>query len=353
MANTEQAAFSSLDVVPDWIAAHCSIPDGFEKGDPFRMADWQMWCTLNHYRVKPDALWNPGRPLLGPAFEFRRSQVVGPQKSGKGPWSATIVAAEAVGPSLFAGWARGGDVYECRNHGCGCGWFYEYEPGEPKGMPWPTPLIQLTATSEDQIYRNVYEPLKEMIKAGPLADLMRVTEGFIALPNGGTIEVVTSSANSRLGQRVTFVLNDESGLYTKTNKLVNVAETQRRGAAGMGGRTMETTNCWDPAEQSTAQRTFEAQRPDIFKFYRRPPAGLDYLIEDDRRKIHAFVYAGCWWINLDSIDAEAAEIVVVDPAQAERFFGNRLVEGQGSWMPEALWLSAFREYEGAPTASAS
>lgn len=337
--------FPSLCIVPDWIEAHCSIPDGFDKGAPYTMADWQLECTLNHYRVKPDAMWVPKRPVLGPAFHYRRSQIVGPQKAGKGPWSATIVAAEAVGPVLFAGWARDGDGYDCRDRGCGCGFTYEYEPGEPMGMPWPTPLIQLTATSEDQIYRNVYEPLKEMVKAGPLADLMRVTEGFIALPNGGTVEIVTSSANSRLGQRVTFVLNDESGLYTKTNKLVNVAETQRRGAAGMSGRTMETTNSWDPSEKSTAQRTHESQRRDIYKFYRKPPADLDYTSEEDRKKIHAFVYAGCWWIDLDSINSEASELVEKDAPQAERFFGNRLVQGKGLWMPDALWQKGIRPAE--------
>jgi hypothetical protein len=46
-----------------------------------------------------------------------------------------------------------------RDHGCGCGWFYEYEPGEPMGMPWPTPLIQLTAVSSEQV-GNVADALR-------------------------------------------------------------------------------------------------------------------------------------------------------------------------------------------------
>jgi hypothetical protein len=56
-----------------------------------------------------------------------------------------------------------------------------------------------------------------------------------------------------------------------------VAETQRRGAAGMGGRTMEHTNAWDPSENSVAQTTWESQAPDVFKFYRVPPADLRFL----------------------------------------------------------------------------
>jgi len=155
--------FPTLWVVPEWITAHCIVPDGFRKLDPFEMYDWQLWITLNHYRVRPSAR----RGQLAPAFHNRRSQVVGPQKIGKGPGSATWAAAEGAGPVVFDGWAEGGEAYDCRDHGCGCGWFYEYEPGEPMGTPWPTPLIQITATSEDQT-DNIYRPLQSMVKNGPL-----------------------------------------------------------------------------------------------------------------------------------------------------------------------------------------
>jgi hypothetical protein len=157
------------------------------------------------------------------------------------------------------------------------------------------------------------------------------------LPNDGRIDVVTSSAQSRLGNPITFALQDETQLYTQTNKLVRVAETMRRGLAGMGGRSMETTNCWDPAEQSVAQRTYEGRAKDVFKFYETPPAELRYSVKADRRKIHEFNYAGSPHVNLDAIEAEAAEIAENDPAQAERFYGNRIVAGLGSWCDGDKW----------------
>jgi hypothetical protein len=326
--------FPTLWVVPDWIEAHCIVPDGFGflRRDPFVMYDWQLWITVNHYRVKPSA--KPGQ--MAPAFHNRRSQVIAPQKIGKGPWSATIVAAEGVGPVVFAGWAEGGEVYDCRDYGCGCGWMYVYEPGEPMGQPWPTPLIQITATSEDQT-DNVYRPLQSMVKGGPLGEQMKVREGFIRLPNNGRIDVVTSSAQSRLGNPITFALQDETGIWTDTNKMRKVADTQRRGAAGMGGRTMETTNAPDPSEQSVAQTTMESQAKDVFRFHRLPPAGLKYTVKAERRKIHSHVYSGSSHIDLDSIEGEAAEILERDPGQAERFFGNRIVAGLGSWMDGEKW----------------
>jgi hypothetical protein len=111
----------------------------------------------------------------------------------------------------------------------------------------------------------------------------------------------------------------------------------RRGLAGMGGRSIETTNCWDPAEQSVAQRTYEGKSRDVFKFYEPPPPELRYAIKSERRKIHEHNYLGSPHVNLDAIEAEAAEIAETDPAQAERFYGNRIVAGLGSWCDGDMW----------------
>src|SRR5699024_4726478 len=132
----------------DRIEAHRIVPDGFALGRPVVLDGWQLWCAGNHYRGKGGLKFHVERPLQGQAFHYRRSQVVGPQKTGKGPWSAAITTFEAVGPCLFAGWAEGGEVCRCEDDGCGCGFEYVYEPGEPMGMARPTSLIQLLATSE-------------------------------------------------------------------------------------------------------------------------------------------------------------------------------------------------------------
>lgn len=324
-------------LIADWVEAHCVIPDGFSAGEPYVLTDEMLWFYLNHYRVKPEA--SRERSMLSPAsaFHYRRSQLVRPQKWGKGPLTASQVCVEGVGPAVFAGWASGGELYDCRVHGCGCGWVYEYEPGEPMGMPWPTPLIQITAFSEEQT-DNIYGALRPMIDKGPLSEMIPKTgEEFIRLPGGGRVDTVTSSAQSRLGQRVTFTPQDETGIWTTENKMQKVADTQRRGLAGMGGRSTETTNGWDPSENSVAQRTFEAKVKDIFRDFRRAPADLDYAKKADRRKIHKAVYGDSWWVDLDSIEAEAAELLERDQAQAERFFGNRITAGTGTWLARDRW----------------
>lgn len=326
-------AFPTLGpLVDSWISRHCVIPDRFYAGDPWVSYEWQAWVLLNHYRVKPTA--EIGQ--LATAFFYRRSLVIGPQKSGKGPGAATWTLAEAVGPVVFYGWAVGGEKYRCSDWGCQCGWVYRYRPGEPMGRPWPKPLIQLTASSGDQV-DNVYEPLKAMVKQGPLEGLLRVGEEFTRIGDGGRIDAVTSSALSRLGNPVSFCLQDETGTWNDVNKLRKVATTQRRGLAGMGGRAIETTNAPDPSEDSVAQRTLEAKAKDIFRFYREPPKHLDWKIKTERIKILEYVYRGSDHIDVEGINAEAEELMETDPAQAERFFGNRMVYGAGAWCESQPW----------------
>ena len=347
MADNFVVDFPTLGVGLDWIEAHCVIPDGFSKGAQFVLSSWQAWCFANHYRIRTDApIPTREQPAIGsPAFYYRRSQIVMPQKAGKGPMSAAQCCLEGMGPALFAGFAdysadrRVDPVYRCSDWGCPCGWEYEYEQGEPMGALWPTPLIQVTAFSEEQAH-NVFGALKPMIDGGPLADVaLRVGVDFIRLSNNGEIASVTSSNQSRLGQRVTFVPQDEVGLWTAGNKMTDVAKTQRRGLAGMKGRCIETTNGWDPAENSVAQRTAYAAmaNSDIFRHHPQASANLSFKNKRERRKILKIVYAGCPWVDIDAIDAEAAELVQDDPANAERFFGNRIVAGRGAWLRDGVF----------------
>ena len=375
------------DLADAWITRHCRVPDGFARGKPMKLADWQFWVCANRYRIREDAVFvdpehigellellasgdlddeitNDDLPLLNQAFFYRRTLTVAPQKTGKGPMSACFVAFEACGPSVFAGWADAGDVYLCSDNGCDCGWSYEYLPGEPKGMRHPSPLIQITAFSEDQA-DNIARPLRGMIRLGPLRKLLAVRDGFVRVLRPGTelteapeglddldrIDIVTASANSRLGNPISDAEQDEVGLWFASNKMDGVADNQNRGAAGMGGRTHATTNAWDPAMDSYAQQLYEGGDADVFIFYRNPdlePSLLDdegrpisFKHKASRRKILEWVYQGSWWVNLDSIENEAVALLKKDSSQAERFFGNRLVQGAGAWLPPGSWTRAY------------
>jgi hypothetical protein len=86
-----------------------------------------------------------------------------------------------------------------------------------------------------------------------------------------------------------------------------------------------------------AQRTFESAVTDVFRFYEPPPKTWSFKNKAERRRILRHVYAGSKHVNIDGIEAEAVELMEKDPAQAERFFGNRIVYGAGAWIEGAAW----------------
>lgn len=293
--------------VGEWIEAHCVIPDGDHIGEPYRLTG-EMWrFLLWFYRLEPDT----GR------FTYDRgAQLVRPQKWGKGPFSAALICAESAGPVVFDGWDAA---------------------GEPVGRDWSTPWIQITAMSEEQT-DNVFRALVPMIQLGPLDELIP-DSGLtrVNLPGGGRIEPVTASAISRLGQRVTFVVNDETHAWTATNGGRRLADNQRRNLAGMRGRWLETTNAWDPAEESVAQTTSESTAPGVYRDDVDPgPGSVRNKVE--RRRMMRKVYGDSWWIDLDRIDAEIISLLDQgDPAQAERYFLNRKRATEGAAFDLDRW----------------
>ena len=292
--------------VADWIEARCAIPDRELVGDPFLLTDEELAFLLHFYRLDPDT---------GQFVYYRGAQLTRPQKWGKGPISAAVICGEAQGPVLFDGWDAA---------------------GEPVGKPWATPLIQVTAVSEDQT-DNVYSALLPMIELGALHGEIEDTGlGRINLPGGGKIEPVTASGRSRLGQRLTFAVQDQTESWVQSNGGRTLADNQRRNLAGMGGRWLATPNAWDPTEESVAQYTAESEHDGVFHDDVEPPEGLSIRNKTERRRALKAVYGDSVtgrrngqagqiapWIDLDRIDAEILALLDRDPAQAERYFLNR------------------------------
>src|SRR5690242_14337952 len=121
-----------------------------------------MWRFLVHkYRLFPHAA-----PWPAPdALRYTGAQVRRSQKWGKDPFGAADGWAQALGPTRFDGWDAN---------------------GEPVGAPYPTPLIVMLGTSEDQT-DNTWRPFMAMGQLGPLTDLPGLDIGLTrcVLPGGG------------------------------------------------------------------------------------------------------------------------------------------------------------------------
>ena len=314
------------------------IPEGDNAGDPFVPTVDHRVYLANWYEVRSGAK----RGEKNVAFRYRTAQWMAAQKVGKSPGVAAEACFEFVGPALFDGRAVEGDFYSCASHGCPCGGVYFYEVGEPMGRPWPTPRIQLAAVVEDQV-ENTWGALIPMIDGGPLANVIPKTgEAFIRHPNrnrDSRIEIVTSKADGKLGARIVRGFCDETGLWTDSNNMKKFMRTLRRGAAGMGGRVSESTNPFDPAENSQAQDTFESPQADIYKHHFPPPAVLNFELKKDREQIFRWNYLHSPWVDIRSIEADAAALMGKNAGEAERFYGNRIVPGSGHWVREADWVA--------------
>lgn len=320
-----------------WIEHHCVVPDGDNAGDPFvPSVDHSVYLT-NWGRVRPSA--KPGERAA--AFVYRIGLWVAAQKVGKSPGVAAETCLEFVGPALYDGRAFDGEMYVCPFPECVCmDDPYFYIEGEPKGRPWATPRIQLAAVVEDQV-ENTWGALVPMIDNGPLAKVIPKTgEAFIRHPNGNRdsrVEIVTSKADGKLGARISAGKCDETGLWTDSNGMAKFERTLRRGAGGMGGRISHSSNPYDPAENSVLQRQMESKQPDILKHHYPPPSSLNFKLKKDRELIFKWNYSSSPWVDLRTVEAESVALMETDPAEAERFYGNRIVAGTGSWFEMPKW----------------
>jgi len=286
--------------VAQLIQESCVIPDGDLAGEPFVLTDEMLRFVLDFYRLDPVK----GRFVYG-----RGAQLTRPQKWGKGPFFAALIAAEAhpEGPVLFAGWDAG---------------------GEPVGRPWATPHIQVTAVSEDQT-DNIWRALLAMIERGALhAAIWDTGQTRINLPGGGLIEPTTASMLSRLRQRVTLVVQDETQSWLAANGGRRLADTQRRNVAGMGGRWLASGNAWDPRDNSVSQKTAESGEPGVLLDDVDPGPG-SVRNKAERRRMLKRVYGDSWWVDLDRVDGEIQALLARgEAAQAEQYFLNRKLAGE-------------------------
>lgn len=293
----------------EWAEANFPVPDGPLAGEPLILTDEQATILVRWYQLDDRG-----------HFVYRRAAVRRSQGWGKSPLLAIIALAETCGPARFGGWDAGGD---------------------PVGVRVPAPWVQVAAVSEDQT-DNTYAALYEMANESDLnGTVLDVGLTRIFVRGGGRLEPVTSAAGSRLGQRVTFSVFDETHLWTRRNGGHKLAATIRRNAGKMGGRTFESTNAHAPGEDSVAERTWKAAE--------KGAPGLLYdsidvpAVEDlgDRAAVRSALetaYGDARWVNLDRLVDEIAD-PATDPDDARRFYLNQLVSAGGKPVDIGAWES--------------
>lgn len=186
-----------------WMEFFCVHGPGQVVGLPVEHGDEYTFFVVDCYAVGEHPSNN--HMLYDSAF-FSRPK--GCDKSGLG---ARLALFEALGPCRFAGWARGGEVFE---DPWGLGFRYVYAPGEPMGRAIRAPVIQCMATEVGQV-GNVFETIWYNLGGAddyaddelpPLSGVpgISMNQEKVLLPKGGEIRVATASSAAKDGGRETF-----------------------------------------------------------------------------------------------------------------------------------------------------
>lgn len=301
-------------LVADWCEAYLAQPDGERAGEAFRFTDEQLAFVVRYYAVDDQGRW-----------VYRRAQLVRPKGWGKSPLVAAIGCAELAGPVVFDGWDA---------------------EGQPVSRPHPSPWVQLAAVSEDQTVNTMSLVLAMLREGAAGAEIGGLDLGLTRIYTvNGRLEPVTASAPSREGQRLTAAVLDETHHWLPANGGHRLAATMRRNLAKMGGRSVETTNSWQPGMSSVAELTAEYAAKmaaglvrDEGLLYDHLQAPPDTDLRDEASLLAGLrvAYGDATWIDLDRILAEVYD-PATHPADARRFYLNQIVAAEDAWVTPASW----------------
>lgn len=321
----------------EWLEFFVVHGPGDVQGEPVQHGDEYSGFIADAY-----ALDATGRMLYDSAF-FSRPK--GCDKSGMGGRFGLF---EALGPSRFAGFAHGGEMYR---DPWGMGFEYEYQAGEPMGRPVKVPYIRCMATEETQT-GLIYDTIHFNLTEGPLQHVLRQQNDAgltrILLPGGGEITPSTASSASKDGGKETFTCFDETHLYTQPelrSMYRTVARNLRKRKKIAGTWYLETTTMFAPGQDSVAEETFRlAERIRLGKALRERLLydhqwGECEDLADEAALRAALVEAygdAMAWHDLDSLVDE-----FFDPRatvqDSRRFFLNAETETSDAWLAPREW----------------
>jgi phage terminase large subunit-like protein len=318
-----------------WIETFCVHGPGDVQGQAVELDEEFAAFILDSY-----ALDDTGRRLYDSAFISRA------KGRSKSELAGFITLFEAMGPARFDGWAEGGETYERE------GYVYTYAPGEPLGKLVTAPVIRCLATEEGQAgntYDNVYFNLTE----GPLGNgLPRDAAGLtrIFLPGGGEIIPSTASNSSKDGGKETFVVFDETHLYT-TRELKRMYDTVRRNLAKRKAAepwSLETSTMYLPGEKSVAEETH-----DLAKLIREGKSKTQRLLFDHREADADIDLTDPEQVRAGIREAYGPFSKVMDveriltefydprndPQDSRRYYFNQPTSSKDAWVSSPEWMA--------------
>lgn len=333
-----------------WIEHFLVHGPGDVQGEPVVLDDEFATFTLKAYEVD-----DGGNRKVRRAFLSRSK---GRSKSG---FAAMVECFEALGPARFDHWAESGELSD---------WGYEYEDGEPVGIPLTYVEILNVATEESQA-GNTYDAVHYMLNPDSCSAELLATYGKldvgltrINLPDKrGFIEPVTASNESKDGGKSTFIVADETHLWIPPAagkfKLGKMHQTMVRNLLKRkiaSGWMLETSTMYAEGEGSVAEGTHSyakvlTGRRDGKLLFDHRQASDQWDLNNRAERIKALREAygpAAAWMDLDAI-ADYWDDPQASHAEFKRYWLNQpvpLVEPPESVLPG--WVGCWLDVDAPP-----
>jgi hypothetical protein len=218
--------------------------------------------------------------------------------------------------------------------------------GKPVAMPW----VQIAATAASQTANTMRMVRAFAAKGSRVAVDYRLDPGITKIykPPNGLLEVITSSASTAEGAEISFVVMDEVEHWIPSSGGPVMAETLDRNLAKSGSRALETSNAWQPGQESVAESTYDAWvlqeegrtrgTSKILYDAKIAPPDTDLADEASLMKGLAFAYGDCNWVDLDVLK-ERVWSPRTRPEVARRFYLNQPTASEESWVTPMEWAA--------------
>jgi phage terminase large subunit-like protein len=312
--------------VIEWIEANLCHGPGDVQGQPLHLDDEFVAFVCRAYAID-----DHGRRLV------RRAVYSRPKGRAKSEGGAELACAEALGPVRFSHWRP---------------------DGRPVGRRVTAPLVRCAATEEGQA-DNVYGAVVFMLTEGRIAGMTGLDVGLTRtyLPGGGKIAPITAQASSKEGGKETFVVADETHLWSR-HELRQLFETLRRNLVKRKAAepwSLELTTMYAPGEGSVAEFSHRyAERvaagslvdPGFLFDHRQGPMVAADASDAELLQALAQAYGeAASWMDLERLVAEARD-PQVDWGDWRRYFLNQPAERtSGRWITDEAWAACLGSSE--------
>ena len=293
-----------------WVKEYIKSPDGTGA---FVFSPEQLRLLYWIYAVDDSGRW-----------VYRELTIQRLKGWGKDPFAALLALIEMVGPCRFSHWDEGGN---------------------PVGRPEYNAWVQVMAVSKDQT-KNTMRMFAVLASEKLKSDYNVVIgkEQMTALRGQRLVEAVTSSPETREGNRPTFQIGNEPHHWRDNNSGHDMRGVMDRNLKQPASRILWITNAYNPAEESVGQANREGYELDVVTQVKASRMGIPEIMYDTLeapenarvipREIIPVLLAvrgDSVWVNVEDIKAkmlDSRNSVIT----SRRFYFNQIGADEESWV---------------------